>query len=695
MTTDPVGILVVDDLAEQRLSIEVALAELGEHVVSVSSGRDALKYLLDHDVSVILLDVNMPEMDGFETASLIRRRPRNANTPIIFLTADHDAMQASRGYALGAVDYITCPFFPDVLRTKVGVFVALNRAQVRIREEAERRVAFQREQAARAAAEERTQHMQLLGDAGNVVGGSLEGAPFEESLLKILVPAMADEASVRFVDRADHAVCVLRRTEDGSVQRVPDASTPLAALSQFALDTGVIAIAENDAAHYPRQVALPLRMYERTMAALAVARHRSTPGYSPEERELLRLIAERAAVALDNRRLFRELQERDRRKDEFLAMLSHELRNPLGAIRAASHVLELVGMTDDIAMRASQVVSRQSAYLTRMMDDLLDVSRVTTGRISLTREVLDLRAVVNSALGSLRSSGRLERHAVTVVGESAYVEADAARMEQVLTNLIVNAAKYTDPGGKIIVEIDADDDRAFVRVVDDGMGIDPELLHSIFDLFVQGGQALDRAQGGLGIGLTLVRKLVELQGGSVRAHSDGSGKGSTFEIELPRVRRAPPSSKADASERSAGASLRVLLVDDNEDTRVMLRAYFELRKHEVHEAKNGPEAVEAATRIKPALALVDLGLPGFDGLEVARRLRRDPRTRDLLLVAVTGYGQPEDRERTASVGFEAHLVKPVSQDQLEELLTRAVRGAEATGSRRKAESPNGGLSRGR
>ena len=230
--------------------------------------------------------------------------------------------------------------------------------------------------------------MQLLGDAGNVVGGSLEGAPFEESLLTILVPAMADEASVRFVDRADHAVCVLRRTEDGSVQRVPDASTPLAALSQFALDTGVIAIAENDAAHYPRQVALPLRMYERTMAALAVARHRSTPGYSPEERELLRLIAERAAVALDNRRLFRELQERDRRKDEFLAMLSHELRNPLGAIRAASHVLELVGMTDDIAMRASQVVSRQSAYLTRMMDDLLDVSRVTTGRISLTREVL-------------------------------------------------------------------------------------------------------------------------------------------------------------------------------------------------------------------------------------------------------------------------------------------------------------------
>jgi signal transduction histidine kinase len=693
MTGDPVGILVVDDLAEQRLSIEVALAELGERVVSVPSGRDALKYLLDHDVSVVLLDVNMPEMDGFETASLIRRRPRNANTPIIFLTADHDAMQASRGYALGAVDYITCPFLPDVLRTKVGVFVALNRAQVRIREEAERRVAFQREQAARAAAEERTQHMQLLGDAGNVVGGSLEGAPFEESLLKVLVPAIADEASVRFVDRADPVVCVWRRAEDGSVQRAPDGSPQLTALSQVALDTAVIAVGEHDDSHLPRHVALPLRMYERTMAALAVSRHRSARGYSLEERELLRLIAERAAVALDNRRLFRELQERDRRKDEFLAMLSHELRNPLGAIRAASHVLELVGTTDDRAARASQVVARQSAYLTRMMDDLLDVSRVTTGRISLTHEVLDLRTVVNSALASLKSSGRLERHAVTVVGDSVYVDADAARMEQVLTNLIVNAAKYTDPGGKIIVEVDADGDRAFLRVVDDGMGMAPELLHSIFDLFVQGGQALDRAQGGLGIGLTLVRKLVELQGGSVRAHSDGPGKGSTFEIELPRTRHAPPAAKPETGERAVSASLKVLLVDDNEDTRAMLRTYFELRKHEVHEARNGPEAVETAMRVKPALALVDLGLPGFDGLEVARRLRRDPRTRDLLLVAVTGYGQPEDRERTASVGFESHLVKPVSQDQLEELLARAVRGFENP--RRKAEPLGGGLARGR
>jgi CheY-like chemotaxis protein len=208
------------------------------------------------------------------------------------------------------------------------------------------------------------------------------------------------------------------------------------------------------------------------------------------------------------------------------------------------------------------------------------------------------------------------------------------------------------------------------------MGMEPELLQSIFDLFVQGGQALDRAQGGLGIGLTLVRRLVELQGGSVRAHSEGAGKGSMFESELPRVRRTPPSAKAEAGERTADASLRVLLVDDNQDTREMLRTYLELRNHEVHEAKNGPEAVETAMRVKPALALVDLGLPGFDGLEVARRLRRDPRTRDLLLVAVTGYGQPEDRERTASVGFEAHLVKPVSQDQLEEMLARAVRAFE-------------------
>jgi signal transduction histidine kinase len=672
MTRDQVDILVVDDLPEQRLTIEVALSELGERVVAVPTGRDALKYLLDHDVAVVLLDVNMPEMDGFETAGLIRQRPRNASTPIIFLTADHDSMQAARGYELGAVDYLTCPFLPDVLRTKVGVFVKLNRAQARIREEAERRVALLREQAARAVAEERNRQLQLLGEAGSIIAGSLEDAPFEDGLLKVLVPALADEASVRFSDRSDGAVRVWVRSEDGSgsVQAVFEGSSQLEELSRAVLHNSSVAVAEHDDAGRPRHLAILLASYDRPLAVLAVARNAPSRGFTSDERDLLRLIAERAAVALDNRRLYRELQERDRRKDEFLAMLSHELRNPLGAITSAAHLLDLVGMTDAKAMRASEVISRQSAYLSRIVDDLLDVSRVTTGRIGLTREVVDLRAVVNAALASLRSSGRLERHSVTVIGNQVYVEADAARMEQVITNLVVNAVKYTDPGGKVTVEIDATPDRALLRVVDNGMGIAPELQQTMFDLFVQGSQASDRRQGGLGIGLTLVRKLIELQGGSVRAHSEGVGKGSTFVVELPRTQDEPAPVTIDPT-RPADSSLRVLLVDDNDDTREMLRWYFELRKHQVYEARSGPEAVEVGLRAKPALALVDLGLPGFDGLEVARRLRRDARTRDMLLVALTGYGQPEDRQRSASVGFEAHLVKPVAHERLEELLALA------------------------
>jgi CheY-like chemotaxis protein len=673
--SDPVNILVVDDLTAQRLTIEATLAELGENVVSVRSGREALKFLLDQDAAVVLLDVNMPEMDGFETAALIRQRPKNANTPIIFLTADHDGMQIARGYALGAVDYLTCPFLPDVLRTKVKVFVSLSRARERIREEAEQRVAFLHEQAARAAAEEQSRHMRLLSEAGGALMRSLDGTPFEEELLKVLVPSLADEAGLRFSELWERpsASVWLRLRAAGGIESVPDGSASLAEATARTANTSAPAVFDADDEGWPRSVVLPLTVRGQTYAALGVSRSGPARGYSPEERDLLGLIAGRGAVALDNRRLYRELQERDRRKDEFLAMLSHELRNPLGAITAAARLLEMIGASDEHAVRASQIVSRQSANLTRIVDDLLDVSRVTAGRITLNRVVLDLREVADRTLEALLASGHLDRHQVTVTGGSVFVEADAARMEQVLTNLVVNAAKYSDPGGKIVVEVGGDQEVATMRVVDDGIGISPDLLNNLFDVFVQGGQTLDRAQGGLGIGLTLVRKLIELQGGSVRAFSDGVGKGSTFVVELPRLVAVDKPKLVESLPSKGGASLNVLLVDDNDDARVMLRTYLEIRGHRVHEAANGPEAVDVATRVQPDLALVDLGLPGFDGLEVARRLRRDGRTRGILLVALTGYGQAEDREKTASLGFEAHLVKPVTPERLEEVFTLAAR----------------------
>ena len=678
MMSHPVNILVVDDLAAQRLTVEAALTDLGENVVSVRSGRDALKFLMSHDVALVLLDVNMPDMDGFETAGLIRQRPKNANTPIIFLTADHDDLQRARGYALGAVDYMTCPFLPDILRTKVRVFVQLSRAQDRIRQEAEQRLAFLREQAARAAAEQQSRRLRLLSEAGGTLMRMLDGTPFEDELLRILVPAMGDESGLQFTDGWERPAAVVWRriAEGGGVDEVPLPTGLLAGAAVKSIQSSAPVALDRDPQGRPRCVAFPIAVPGHMYAVLGIARHGDSPGYSNQERELMNLIAGRAAVALENRRLFRELQERDRRKDEFLAMLSHELRNPLGAITSAARLLEMIGAVDERAIHASQVVTRQSAHLARIVDDLLDVSRVTVGHITLTKTPVDLRELADQTLESLRASGQLDNHRVHVAGGSMMVEADAGRMQQVLTNLVVNSTKYTDPGGSIAIEIDGDDRLARLKVTDDGIGIPPDLLRTLFDVFVQGEQSLDRAKGGLGIGLTLVRRLIELQGGAVRAFSDGPGKGSTFLIELPRLAVDPRARRSEESGERRTGPLSVLVVDDNDDARAMLHTYLQLRGHRVHEAATGPEAVEEALRAQPDLALIDLGLPGYDGFEVARRLQQDVRTRDVALIALTGYGQAEDREKTADCGFVSHLVEPVTPEDLDEVFALVARRRE-------------------
>lgn len=673
--TRPVNILVVDDLTSQRITIEAALAELGENIVPVRSGRDALKFLMENDAAVVLLDVNMPEMDGFETAALIRQRPKNTATPIIFLTADHDEMQSARGYALGAVDYLTCPFLPDVLRTKVKVFVQLLRAQERIRQEAEQRVAFLREQAARAAAEQQSRRLRLLSEAAGVLMRSLDGTPFEDELLRIIVPAMADEAGLQFADAWERPQAVVWRRigEGGGVDEVATPTGTLAAAAAKGIQSPAVLATDRDSQGRPRCLVLPIAVRGRTYAVLGVARHGEAHGYSTEEQDLMVLIAGRAAVALDNRRLYRDVQDRDRRKDEFLAMLSHELRNPLGAITSAARLLELIGPVDERAIRASQVVSRQSAHLARIVDDLLDVSRVTIGHITLNKLPVDLRDLADQTVGSLRASGQLDHHQVSVAGASTLVEADAARMQQVLTNLIINSVKYTDQGGKIAIEIDADETHARLKVQDDGIGISPDLLGNVFEVFVQGEQSLDRAKGGLGIGLTLVKRLIELQDGTVRAYSEGPGKGSIFLIELPRLTLPVRPRRGEKEPARRAGPLNVLVIDDNDDARIMLRTLLQISGHRVQEAATGPEAVEVAVRAQPDVALVDLGLPGFDGYEVSRRLRQDVRTRHIVLVALTGYGQAEDREKTASYGFLTHLVKPVTTERLDEVFAMAVR----------------------
>jgi signal transduction histidine kinase/ActR/RegA family two-component response regulator len=363
-----------------------------------------------------------------------------------------------------------------------------------------------------------------------------------------------------------------------------------------------------------------------------------------------------------------QLEAANRAKDEFLAMLGHELRNPLGAISGAMGVLSVVGATDDTADRARAVIARQVQHLSRLVDDLLDVSRVTSGKVRLSRQPLDLAEIVGDAMNTWRAAGRLDRHQLVVDAVPVWVDADETRIEQVLSNLLGNALKYTPAGGQVTVRVAADDHAAILEVADTGAGIPASLIDVVFDSFVQGDRGLDRSQGGLGLGLTLVKALVELHGGTVHAHSLGTGKGSAFTVRLARVpapaRPAQPRRRAPAS----GRALRILIVEDNEDAREMLRVQLTLAGHEVHDAADGPTGVAQARALAPDVALVDVGLPGVDGYEVARRIRASDAGRSLRLVAITGYGQAEDRQRALDAGFDTHLTKPVSPEQLFKVL---------------------------
>jgi signal transduction histidine kinase len=381
--------------------------------------------------------------------------------------------------------------------------------------------------------------------------------------------------------------------------------------------------------------------------------------------------AERDEALAKERAARAEAESASRSKDEFLAMLGHELRNPLGAISSAATVLEHPDASAPAAAQAREIITRQTGHLVGIVDDLLDVARVTTGKISLRREVADAASIVRGCLDTLRSTGRLASHEVMLEAESVWADVDVTRLEQVLTNLLVNAVKYTPIGGTITVSIRPDADEAVLSVSDTGIGIVPRMLPLIFDLFVQSDRALDRAQGGLGIGLTLVKRIVELHGGTVSAASGGAGQGTTFTVRLPRV--ATPASPAPPVAAPGGptGARRVLIVEDNDDARDMLRSMLSLWGHDVEEARDADGALALLTQRRPDIALVDIGLPRRDGYELARDIRSSIEGRDVFLVAVTGYGQPEDHGRAMDAGFDAHLVKPVDPNRLAALIASA------------------------
>ncbi|HEX9895486.1 MAG TPA: response regulator [Gemmatimonadales bacterium] len=530
---DPVNILLVDDQPGKLLSYEAILAPLGDRLISAGSGREALRLLLKHEIAVVLMDVSMPDLGGFELAEIIREHPRFQKTAIIFVSAVHMSdLDRLKGYESGAVDYVAVPVVPQLLRAKVGVFAELyrkTRESERLNRELERRVA------------ERTAEL---------------------------------EASMA------------------------------------------------------RQIELSER-----------------------------------------------LREADRRKDHFLALLAHELRNPLAPVSNAVGIMRRKTIEDPDLVWCRDVIARQTNQLTRLVDDLLDVSRITLGKIKLRLETVDLAAVIAGAVETSRPLIDRRRHRLCITQPDRRVRmvGDQARLTQVVANLLNNAATYQNEGGQIDLIASERENDALITVRDQGIGIAPEALVDLFELFSQGERSPDSLHGGLGIGLSLVKTLVEMHGGTVSAASEGPGRGSEFVVRLPCAPAEPGRLEENGFSSSAmleGPPRRILVVDDSRDAAETLALLLTLSGHEVLVAHDGPGALALAVAERPTVVLLDIGLPGMDGYEVCRRAREQG-LRDTTIIAMSGYGQDRDRQRSSEAGFDGHTVKPVAISELTALLAKA------------------------
>ena len=577
---EKVSILLVDDQPQRLVAYRAILADLGLNLVCAGSGREALEQLMDREFAVVLLDVSMPDMDGFEAAKLIHEHPRFERTPIIFVTGVHlDDLDRLKGYSLGAVDYVSVPIVPEILRSKISVLVELY---------------LKRQELQRAN-------------------------------------ARLSEANIALQEEKTRELEVVNRS-------LQHANSELAAAN----------------------------------------------------RTLQSEIAERARIA-------QALKEADRHKDEFLAMLAHELRNPLAPIHNAIELMRMKPLDDPQLNWARDVIARQLTSLTRLVDDLLDVSRITRGKINLTRQVVELEGLISRAVETVHPLLDERGHQLTLELPEAGVTVfgDPTRLTQAIANVLGNAAKYTDKGGQISLTAAVSHDDVEIQVRDNGIGIRPELLPHVFELFTQLDRDEGRTQGGLGIGLALVQRLVQMHGGEVSAMSDGPGRGSEFVIRLPRLHaeNEPVAKEPDiaaglvsakevagvvaplVSASAARMVRRILIADDNNDALESLATLLQLSGHEVFTATNGGTALQSAERHLPEVALLDIGMPLLDGYEVAKRIRAQPWGQRITLVALTGWGQDSDRRRSREAGFDSHLVKPLDLETLTDLLARLPSGS--------------------
>jgi signal transduction histidine kinase/CheY-like chemotaxis protein len=574
-------------------------------------------------------------------------------------------------------------------------------ARQRAQGESERESLLAAERAARTAAEQARRRLELLATAGAVLSRSLEPQATLQAIASIMVPAISDWCRVDLLDSdgvlqralAHHSdpdkarqgmelVRRLRAAAETPGSMAWTVATGKSHLAQFNPPAEFDAVRDRDLLTFAGAIGMrayfivPLTARGRTLGALAALQAESARHFSADDCALITELAQRAALALDNARLYaeaeaalREADKANRSKDEFLAMLGHELRNPLAPIVTALHLMAKRNDANDASER--QIIERQVAHLSRLVDDLLDVSRITRGKIQLQHENVDLKAVVDRALELTQPLLETRARPITLElpAKPVWVKGDAVRLAQVLCNLLTNAAKFTPGDGDIALRISVADGWAETTVEDSGSGISSDLLPHVFDLFVQGRQPIHRNAGGLGLGLSIVKTLVHMHGGSVSAASDGTGRGSKFVVRLPLtdgvVAECPDRIPAMEEQVRGG---RIMVVDDNMDAAETLAQMLDIAGYEVRTAADGDLALALLDTFVPALAILDIGLPGMSGYELARRLRADPRVPHLRLIALTGYGREPDRSRALAASFQEHLVKPVQPQRLLEAI---------------------------
>ena len=636
----PVKYLLVDDLAANLAALEALLKREGLELLKARSGSEALELLLVHDIALSFIDVQMPDMDGFELAELMRGAERTRRVPIIFITAGaRDEQRRFHGYELGAVDFLFKPIDPHMLKSKSDVFfeLAQQRQELITAADENARLLQQRTEVEQRVRESETRLRQFFETPG---------------------------------------VGMFRARVDGPVLECNDEFLRITGRTRIEIQAGEVCDTE----------ITPEEWKVADVAGIAQARERGW--CNPYEKELLRpdgskvwvLISfmllepsrnERMAVVVDiteRKRAESALRDADRRKDEFLAILAHELRNPLAPIQNAVSIFNKCAALNPKFERARDMINRQLQHMVRLIDDLLDVGRITSGKFELRCQRVELATVVEQAIQTSRPYIERGGHQLMVALPSTpvYLSADPVRLAQVFSNLLNNASKYTERCGRIWLSAEVAEQHVIVRVRDSGIGISSEHLPRVFQLFSQVDSALNRSQGGLGIGLSISKSLVEMHGGAISVFSEGPGKGSEFAVRLP-VLESSVMSRVDGGPLAPElkvTGLKMLVADDNSDSADSLSMLLEMADNEVCTASNGADAVQLAALQRPDVILLDIGMPEMNGFEACREIRAQPWGKGAILIALTGWGSELDRERASEAGFNAHLTKPADPESL-------------------------------